>query len=326
MGLAQALGLWRDVVEWVPEYTTLTVHFGVSGLGDTAQDAAAALLALGRRSAPLSRPGRRWRLPMCLDAEFAPDLHELAKARDLSHEPVVAVMTGTAFRVCMLDFQPGFPYMAGRMRGLPVAQPRRQASDRTHAAGVVQCGKQRSGMAASGRRGALGRHRARLLQRVGTRCSGRCFSARKLARRARRFNLSGGVGVVDAGAGMSIQDRGRTGHRDIGVPLAGAADPVLLARANALLTLAEGLAALEVALLGPVLRADIVSEAVVPGAVQVPGVGQPIVLGVAAQTIGGYAKIVNVIRADLPRLAHARTGNVLRIRVLTRGEALAARL
>jgi 5-oxoprolinase (ATP-hydrolysing) subunit C len=300
--------------------------------------------------------------------------------------------------------------------------------------------------------------------------------------------LSGFVEFVDAGAGVSIQDRGRTGHRDIGVPLAGAADPVLLACANALLAQAEDLAALEVVLLGPVLRAvgapirlalagdiaprltredghtqpiepwrsltlqpgevlavgpcrsgiaylalaggvdvpvvlgsrstyaraglggidgrapragdrlpcgagqgaqrqaarpfahatgpmrvlpgpqdahfdddawrlflhsdyrvtreadrmglrlqgptlthraglgaDIVSEAVVPGAVQVPGAGQPIVLGVDAQTIGGYTKIATVIRADLPRLAHARPGSVLRFRAVTRGEALAAR-
>jgi len=301
--------------------------------------------------------------------------------------------------------------------------------------------------------------------------------------------MTGVVEFIDAGAGVSIQDLGRSGHRDIGVPLAGAADPTLLACANALLTQAEDLAALEVALLGPTLRAagapvrvalagafaprltradghvqpvdawrsltlqpgeslavgpcragigylalaggvqvplvlgsrstyaraglggidgrvpragdrlhcgagqgaqrqaprpfvhasspmrvlpgpqdayfddqawalfvesewrvtreadrmglrlqgptlqhraglgaDIVSEAVVPGAVQVPGAGQPIVLGVDAQTIGGYAKIATVIRADLPRLAHARPGSVLRFRAVSRAEALAARL
>ena len=43
--------------------------------------------------------------------------------------------------------------------------------------------------------------------------------------------MSGVVEFIDAGAGISIQDLGRSGHRDIGVPLAGAADPVLLARA-----------------------------------------------------------------------------------------------
>jgi biotin-dependent carboxylase-like uncharacterized protein len=300
--------------------------------------------------------------------------------------------------------------------------------------------------------------------------------------------MNGAVEFVDAGAGVSIQDLGRSGHRAIGVPLAGAADPLLLACANALLAQAPQLAALEVALLGPTLRAvgapvrlalagdfaprltrgdgrvlvlsswrsltlqpgevltigpcrggigyvalaggadvppvlgsrstyaraglggidgraplagdrlscaagrgaqrqaprafvhatgplrvlpgpqdalfddeawalfvgsdwrvtreadrmglrlegpmlrhrvgfgaDIVSEGVVPGAVQVPGAGQPIVLGVDAQTIGGYAKIATVISADVPRLAHARPGSVLRFRAVIRDEALAAR-
>jgi biotin-dependent carboxylase-like uncharacterized protein len=300
----------------------------------------------------------------------------------------------------------------------------------------------------------------------------------------------GAVEFVQPGAAVSIQDRGRVGHRAMGVPLAGAADPLLMACANALLAQPADQAVLEVALLGPVLRAvdaavrvalvgdvapvltpqggapapltswrsvtlqpgdqlavgpcrsgiaymalaggaavplvlgsrstyaraalggiegraprvgdrllcgpgqgaelqsptawqhlhaggplrvlpgpqqehfdaeawqtflgsdysvtadadrmglrlqgaplqhvagkgaDIVSEAVAPGAVQVPGAGQPIVLGVDAQTIGGYAKIATVITADLPRLAHARPGSVLRFAVVTREQALAAR-
>ena len=57
--------------------------------------------------------------------------------------------------------------------------------------------------------------------------------------------------------------------------------------------------------------ADIVSDGVVPGAIQVPADGQPIVLLADAQTAGGYPKIATVIRADLPRLAQARPGERL---------------
>ena len=49
----------------------------------------------------------------------------------------------------------------------------------------------------------------------------------------------------------------------------------------------------------------------VPGAIQVPADGQPIVLLADAQTAGGYPKIATVIRADLPRLAQARPGERL---------------
>lgn len=71
--------------------------------------------------------------------------------------------------------------------------------------------------------------------------------------------------------------------------------------------------------------ADITSEGVVPGAIQVPGNGAPIVLLADAQTVGGYAKIGTVIRADLPRLAHLRPGAQLRFAAVSRAEAFAAR-
>jgi biotin-dependent carboxylase-like uncharacterized protein len=71
--------------------------------------------------------------------------------------------------------------------------------------------------------------------------------------------------------------------------------------------------------------ADIVSDAVTPGAIQVPGDGRPIVLLADCQTVGGYAKIATVIGADLPRLGHALTGTRLRFAAVTPAEALAAR-
>lgn len=70
--------------------------------------------------------------------------------------------------------------------------------------------------------------------------------------------------------------------------------------------------------------ADIVSDGVVPGAIQVPGNGQPIILLADAQTVGGYPKIATVIRADLPRLAHLAPGATLRFAAVTIAEAQAA--
>lgn len=67
--------------------------------------------------------------------------------------------------------------------------------------------------------------------------------------------------------------------------------------------------------------ADIVSDGVLPGAIQVPGDGLPIILLADGQTTGGYAKIACVIRADLPRLAHVRPGDTLRFARVTREEA-----
>ena len=71
--------------------------------------------------------------------------------------------------------------------------------------------------------------------------------------------------------------------------------------------------------------ADIVSDGVTPGAIQVPADGQPIVLLADCQTVGGYPKIACVIRADLPRLAHLLPGAEVRFVAVDAPRAAAAR-
>lgn len=56
----------------------------------------------------------------------------------------------------------------------------------------------------------------------------------------------------------------------------------------------------------------ILSEALVPGTIQVPSGGRPIVVGVDAPVTGGYARIAVVARADLPRLAQLAPGEPVR--------------
>ena len=67
--------------------------------------------------------------------------------------------------------------------------------------------------------------------------------------------------------------------------------------------------------------ADILSEGIALGAVQVPGDGQPIVLMADRQTTGGYAKIAVVTSASLPRLVQCPPGGRVRFRAVTVSEA-----
>ncbi|MDW7685280.1 MAG: biotin-dependent carboxyltransferase family protein [Bacillota bacterium] len=57
---------------------------------------------------------------------------------------------------------------------------------------------------------------------------------------------------------------------------------------------------------------DIISDGIVPGSVQVPGHGQPIIMLADCQTAGGYSKIATVISVDLDILAQLMPGNELR--------------
>lgn len=66
------------------------------------------------------------------------------------------------------------------------------------------------------------------------------------------------------------------------------------------------------------------SHGIVPGIVQVPGGGQPIIQLADSATMGGYPKIAAVIEADLWRLGQARPGDVLRFRRVDAGEGAQA--
>ncbi len=69
-----------------------------------------------------------------------------------------------------------------------------------------------------------------------------------------------------------------------------------------------------------------VSRPVVPGTVQLPPDGQPIVLMAEGQTIGGYAQLGQVASIDLPRLAQARPGAEIVFRMTDLSAAQQARL
>ena len=66
---------------------------------------------------------------------------------------------------------------------------------------------------------------------------------------------------------------------------------------------------------------EVASATVVPGTIQVPPDGQPIVLMADAQTIGGYPQIGHVISVDLPVVAQLRPGDTVRFRAVTLAEA-----
>ena len=66
------------------------------------------------------------------------------------------------------------------------------------------------------------------------------------------------------------------------------------------------------------------SHGIVPGVIQVPHSGQPIIQMRDAQPSGGYPKIGTVIEADLWRLGQARAGSLIRFVPSTYEQAVAA--
>lgn len=71
-------------------------------------------------------------------------------------------------------------------------------------------------------------------------------------------------------------------------------------------------------------RVELRSYGIVPGIVQVPPAGEPIVQLADANTAGGYPRIVTVIEADLWRLAQARIGARIHFHECTHQQGVAA--
>lgn len=76
---------------------------------------------------------------------------------------------------------------------------------------------------------------------------------------------------------------------------------------------------------GPIIEhkngADITSDGISLGAIQVPGSGMPIVMLTDRQTTGGYTKIGNVIGVDVPDFAQSIMGTEIRFKEISVEEA-----
>jgi allophanate hydrolase len=67
---------------------------------------------------------------------------------------------------------------------------------------------------------------------------------------------------------------------------------------------------------------EIVSDAILPGSIQVPGNGRPILMLADAGTVGGYPKIATVVSCDLGGIALARPGTRLSLLRCTSRDAI----
>ena len=110
------------VVEIVPTFRSLMVHY--DPLLVTHAALRAALVPLLGGLAPGEHGGRRWVIPTCYDESVGLDLAEVAARTGLSVSELVALHSGTTFRVYMMGFLPGFPYLGGLPPALQL--PRRE--------------------------------------------------------------------------------------------------------------------------------------------------------------------------------------------------------
>jgi KipI family sensor histidine kinase inhibitor len=82
-------------------------------------------------------------IPVCYGADFGPDLADLAKHAQLDEQDVIARHSAADYRVAMLGFAPGFPYLLGldaNLRAPRRANPRTRVPAGSVAIGAAQTG------------------------------------------------------------------------------------------------------------------------------------------------------------------------------------------
>jgi KipI family sensor histidine kinase inhibitor len=98
------------LIETVPTFCSLTVIY--DPLQVSRKDLLTQLAQLPPvDAADASAASRHWRLPCCYGGEFGPDLETTAAALSLTADELIEQHQQSEYRVYMLGFLPGFPFM-----------------------------------------------------------------------------------------------------------------------------------------------------------------------------------------------------------------------
>ena len=258
----------RDVVS---TYRSVAVFF--DPLATDPGEVAAALSAASLEPASV-HTGATIEVPVSYGGDCGPDLGNVASHGGLSNEGVIDRHTSRPYRVFMLGFLPGFPYMG--IVDDAIAAPRRSTPRVRVPAGSVGIAGWQTGIYPQSSPGGwqiIGRTSVKLFDPQRTEPfllapgdSVRFVPARGIAtsdtdgqptgRHAETPTATRHVAVIAPGLFTTIQDLGRWGHQRQGVPVSGSMDSVALRLANALVGNTDRAAAIEATVLGPKLRME----------------------------------------------------------------------
>lgn len=123
VGIAEAIERrnWPAIRDVVATYNAVTVHFDPLKVDRHELSSELHLIAAVEGRTAATNPNRVT-IPVQYGGEFGPDLSAVAQFAGCSEDEVVRLHTGNEYRVYMLGFLPGFPYMGSVDRR--IAMPR----------------------------------------------------------------------------------------------------------------------------------------------------------------------------------------------------------
>jgi inhibitor of KinA len=102
----------EGVIDRIVAYSSVSVFYDPTQIVD--RPAVSEWLLEGwhlTASASLRDDGRDIRIPVCYEGEYAPDLEAVAREKRMSPQEIIDLHCGVTYRIYMIGFLPGFPYM-----------------------------------------------------------------------------------------------------------------------------------------------------------------------------------------------------------------------
>ena len=133
----------------IPAYSSLTLYYDVLSLQ---QNEGSAFEAIKKLIEPVLkeendiglRKARLVRIPVCYAKQFAPDLEDLVLQKNITKEEIIRLHTTATYRIYMIGFLPGFPYL-GKVDER-IAVPRRKQPRTMVPAGAVGIAGEQTGI------------------------------------------------------------------------------------------------------------------------------------------------------------------------------------
>ena len=316
----------QGVKELVPTYRSLLVRYNASKISYEQLVFRIKDIEKTMEERSMEKVGRKIIIPVVYGGEYGPDLTDVARFHGLTEEQVVKIHSGREYRVYMVGFVAGFPYL-GEVAD-EIATPRLETPRLKVPAGSVGIAEKQTGIypcEAPGGWRIIGRTLLRLfnpLQQPPVRLQlGDIVKFKPISEKefritektsqkqpADRFpkNKKGikVFQVLKPGFFTTVQDLGRYGYLRYGVPISGAMDAFSLVAANLLVANNPDDACLEITLIGPELQALTRTQIAITGGTASPKInGQRVpmwqTLEVQEGAVVSFGKVESGCRAYL---------------------------
>jgi inhibitor of KinA len=131
-------------IEIAPAFASVAIFLESPAFLEPCAAAIPAALRIRRAAGKNKSSGRIVVIPVCYEAEFAPDLEAVAQHCGLRPNEVIRRHAAARYHVRCVGFTPGFPYLSGLPRAL--ATPRRATPRSSVPAGAVAIGAGQAGI------------------------------------------------------------------------------------------------------------------------------------------------------------------------------------